>query len=290
MALKVDTFEHDIADEIRRKEATLEEVKAVAKSTDASNQVVPPKKIPVLSITLSVTIGVALLGIGGVAYYYFHDTLLPPSSKPITIPKKDIPKITAEVTKLSPSLGVEIGRFINGVEKKDTGYILSINNYSAVFAYMTRNEDIYIEELAKLFTIIEAATTTPVVEAVKPAPAETPVVSTTTSTSTQTATSTKVMAKATSTKTTPAKTKTVPSLKSTTTPIVPENPIPVVPIEVVDSSTLNQHYSDLTVSNQNMRVYKNGKHTVIYSFVGTSYVLISNTPEGILALRGAILR
>ena len=294
MALKVDTFEHDIADEIRRKEATLEEVKAIAKSTDTNHQVVPPKKVPVLSITLSITIILALLGIGGIAYYYYNSTILPPSSQPITIPKKDIPKITAEVTKVSPTLGVQIGRFVNSVEKKDSGYIISINNYSAVFAYMTRNEDAYIEELANLFTTVTQATTTQV--AVKPLVVETPVVSTTTSTgtststSTKTATSTKSTTKATSTAKSIPTTKASSSTQPTSTPLVPKNPIDTVPNTMTDSSRIKQEYTDLTVSNQNMRVYKNGKQTVIYSFVGTTAVLISDTPEGILALRGAILR
>jgi hypothetical protein len=46
----------------------------------------------------------------------------------------------------------------------------------------------------------------------------------------------------------------------------------------------------LTLANQNMRVYKQNGDVVVYSFLGNSTVLISNSPEGIIELRSAILR
>jgi hypothetical protein len=46
MIPKVDTFEHDIADEIRRKEANLAEIQAVTKSQQAQPSIeTPPKKL-----------------------------------------------------------------------------------------------------------------------------------------------------------------------------------------------------------------------------------------------------
>lgn len=273
MTPKVDTFEHDIADEIRRKETTLEEVKAAAlKTSELVSVITPQRKIQPLTIVLITLLSASLLGIGGVVYYYFHDSLLPPSAQSVEIPKKDIPKTMADVAKMSPTLGNEIGRFITSVEKKDKGYILSINNYSAVFAYMTRNENAYIDELAMLFTLKESTSTTSLQEKVSASATTTKTVII--STSTQTSTSTK----------------TTPTI-STTTLLLSEKTSTTTTSDVPqDEYTSDSKFSDITIANQNMRVYKNEKQHVVYSFIGDTTVLISNTPEGILALKGAILR
>ena len=292
MTPKVDTFEHDIANEIRRKETTLEEVKAAAaKTTEQTPVTIPPKKTSPFTIALVALIVLSLIGLAGVAYYYFHDSLLPPQAKPVEIRKKDIPKMTEAVVKISPTLGNEIGRYVTTVEKKDKGYIISINNYSAVFAYMTRNENAYIDQLAKLFTEEVIASTTSTKEEVKPVATTTPVIkivittdTTPVATSTKTATS--------STKTTviaPAKKST--TTQSTTTEIaaVPEK-VSTTTQEIVQVGTaVSSYFSDVTVANQNMRVYKKGNQTVVYSFVGDTTVLISDSQEGILALKNAIL-
>ena len=293
MTPKVDTFEHDIANEIRRKETTLEEVKAAAaKTTEQTPVTIPPKKTSPFTIALVALIVLSLIGLAGVAYYYFHDSLLPPQAKPVEIRKKDIPKMTEAVVKISPTLGNEIGRYVTTVEKKDKGYIISINNYSAVFAYMTRNENAYIDQLAKLFTEEVIASTTSTKEEVKPVATTTPVIkivittdTTPVATSTKTATS--------STKTTviaPAKKSTTPQ-STTTTEIaaVPEK-VSTTTQEIVQVGTaVSSYFSDVTVANQNMRVYKKGNQTVVYSFVGDTTVLISDSQEGILALKNAIL-
>jgi hypothetical protein len=292
MTPKVDTFEHDIADEIRRKEATLEEVKAAAvKTAEQAPIVVPPKKTPIFTITLIVLLVISALGIAGVAYYYFHDSLFPPSAQSVTISKNDIPKTTADLIKISPTLGNEIGRYVTLVEKRDRGYILSINDYSSVFAYMTRNENAYIEELTKLFVTEEVSTSTPTKEQAQPVVATTSVSKTTVATTTPLATSTKNTA--TSTKITVPKVsaKKTSAVKSTTTiPTIPGEKVSTTTIDMTQMSAApDSFFSDITVANQNMRVYKRGNHTVIYSFVGDKTVLISDSPEGILALKDAIL-
>ena len=292
MTPKVDTFEHDIANEIRRKETTLEEVKAAAaKTTEQTPVTIPPKKTSPFTIALVALIVLSLIGLAGVAYYYFHDSLLPPQAKPVEIRKKDIPKMTEAVVKISPTLGNEIGRYVTTVEKKDKGYIISINNYSAVFAYMTRNENAYIDQLAKLFTEEVIASTTSTKEEVKPVATTTPVIkivittdTTPVATSTKTATS--------STKTTviaPAKKSTTPQSTTTEIAAVPEK-VSTTTQEIVQVGTaVSSYFSDVTVANQNMRVYKKGNQTVVYSFVGDTTVLISDSQEGILALKNAIL-
>jgi hypothetical protein len=275
MTPKVDTFEHDIADEIRRKEASLAEIQAVSKQNSPA-EVAPPKKLPWMTITLSVLLVASLLGIAGVAYYYFNDSLLPPSAEEKKITKDDTPKITADLTKLSPTLNTGIGRFVSMVEKKDSGYILTITDYSAVFGYMTRNENTYIEELLSAFgTATQTASSTP--QAISQAQVTTPsIVATTTNGTSTVSTTTKPV-----TKTVPkAKTSTATSTTATSS----DN------AGYAQEKRPETYFSDMTLTNQNMRVYKKEGVTIVYAFVGNKTVLISNTPEGILALRNAILR
>jgi hypothetical protein len=257
MAQKVDTFEHDIADEIRRKEASLAEIQAVSKQNSPTINIDPPKTLPWLTITLVVGLIIAVVGISSLAYYYFTDSLLPPSAEPQVINKNDIPKVVTDISKLSPSLSAGIGRFSTLVEKKEAGYVITLNNYTEVFAYMTRNEDAYIHELVGVYPKAVATSTQEAVQE-----------------NTSTSSTTKIgESGATSTKPKTAKVVVASSTE----------------IQEDDSSPFS-YFSDLTVSNQNMRVYKKEEQTVIYAFAGDKYVLISNTPEGILALKSAILR
>ncbi len=280
MTLKVETFEHDISDEIRRKEATLAEIQEVTNHTNPSDSL-PQKKAPILLIILGTLLILTFCGIGGLAYYYFTNPLLPPSAQSVPIYESNIPKMLLEVTKLSPTLGGEIGRFVSLVEKKDKGYILSINSYSVVFAYMIRNEPAYIDELLMLFPENSAAASSSqqlVITSTTTLQKST----TTPTTSTSTSTSTKGLLRATSTKVT---SKTPIKTASSSEKII-EKELPSTPLESLPTS----YFSDLTVDNQNMRVYKKNDKTVIYAFVGDTTILISNTPSGILQLKSAILK
>jgi hypothetical protein len=283
MTLKVDTFEHDIADEIRRKEANLAEIQAVSKQNSPNLDVIPQKKLPWMMIVLAIVLVLSLLGIGGVVYFYYNDSLLPPSSKEQEVTKNDIPKVTADLALLSPTLGSEIGRFITDVEKKPTGYIFTISNYSAVFGYMTRNETSYVDELIGQFSISTTtqsiASSTPVVTSSVSPVTVTPQVETPAQVSTTSTTTPKTAKK------TVAKTSTTTTVAMSTTTVPEEKPVAFAPQPVTTSS-----FKDITIANQNMRVYKKGEATVVYAFVGDKHVLISNTPDGILALKSAILR
>ncbi len=288
MASKVETFEHDIADEIRRKEATLAEIEAVSKQNSQNSEALPHNKPRIFLGILVALFIIALVGAGALIYYYFNDPLLPPSSESVEIKSSDIPKITAEVSKLSPTLAAEIGRFVTLVEKKDKGYVLSINNYSVVFSYMTRNESSYIEDLLLLFP--GSASSSLVVPAQKPQAVSTtsPTVSTTSqvlyaTTSTSTPKKT-IPSKATNRTATSTATSSI--LTSSSSAPYNEKDATSTVLESLPPSL----YKDITLSNQNMRGFASGSRVVFYAFVGDTTVLISNTPEGIISLRDAILR
>ena len=283
MMPKVDTFEGDISQEIKRKEASLAEISAASNDVGNNDDLELPKKRPMLFITLIVFLILCILGLGGLAYFYFTDPILSPPPGGVPIQQNAIPKSTADIKNISPVLAEQIGRFVTHVEKKDTGYIITINNYSAVFAYMTRNEKEYIEDLGALFASLSVATSTKVnasttVTTPRPAPQSTSTLSTSSSTKvTQgTASSSQKIDTAggrigTSTK--------ISTNTSTTTVTVP------LPVEEVVTS----YFSDVTISNQNMRVWKNGNRTVVYAFVGNTTIVLSNGTDGVLALKNAIL-
>lgn len=296
MTTKVETFEHDIADEIRRKEATLAEIQAVTNQISPTD-LLPQKKASILVIILVTLLILALGGIGGLTYYYFTDPLLSPSAKPLEIKQSDIPKLTAEVSKLSPTLGTEIGRYISLVEKKDKGYVLTINNYSVVFVYMTRNESVYIDDLLALFAGISKTSTSTHITLSQTtstptfvASTATPVTNTTLGVLPSASSSIKRLSTATSTKLVlkknPLKNSRLTVVIATTTEkTILEKELVSTPLDTAPVS----NFSDITITNQNMRVYKKDNHTVVYAFVGDKTILISETPEGILSLKNAIL-
>jgi hypothetical protein len=270
MVPKVDTFEHDIADEIKRKEASLAEISAA--SNDIGNHDVdPPKKPPIFIIAVGTFLVLCLLGFGALGYFYFNDSLLPPSSGSVPIKPSDVPKTTTDLQKISPTLANEIGRFVTRVEKKEQGYILTITDYTSVFAYMIKNESAYRDELAPLFADGKAPLVT----------------SSTTNTQapqTQTISTTTFRVATSSTSTT------TPKVTSTSTLIASSSAQAPTPVpDAVKPFIAAPGFTDITIANQNMRVWTNGNKTVVYAFVGNTTLLISNGTEGILTLKSAIL-
>jgi hypothetical protein len=260
MMPKVDTFEVDIADEIKRKEASLADISLASKSTDSSdNDVVIPKKTPVFLVFLGILFFVIVLGLAFVIYFY--STNNKPLQKEVELVAISTPKV-ADLKPLSPTLSTHVGRFVTRIDKKDQGYVITLSEYPPVFAYMLRNEKDYIREVSSLF-----APTLPVAQV----PQEKITPSIPASTTTQVTSSTTT---STSTK------KEIIIAVSTTTNIEEEVPT------LVEGGT----FSDVTISNQNMRVWTSTTKKVVYAFVGDTHLLISQTEEGILALRGGILR
>ncbi len=278
MMPKVDTFEVDIAGEIKRKEASLAEISAASNNVGNNDDVTLPKNPPIFLIALVTFFILCVCGFGALAYFYFNDPLLSPPTQPVVINPNSAPKTTTEIQKLSPALAGGIGRFVTRVEKKEKGYVITISEYSPVFAYMTRHENEYIEELSTLLGAVTQSSTTPT-QALSDTKA-TPPQATTTATTTQTSTQAKATTTVTSLKKTQVGTSTQVIQTTTTTP-------PIIPVE--QHSSEGQHFTDVTIANQNMRVWTSGNHVVVYAFLGNNTILISNTTDGILSLKGAIL-
>lgn len=296
---KLETFEQNIVEEIKRKDEAINQNKVPTHL--AGDQIVLPKKPPTLLIALIATSSLCVIGLLALIYFYFTDPLLPPSASPIEVSSDQVPKITTELTKLSPILSNEIGRFVTSVEKKGTGYVLTLNTYSPVFAYMTRNENMYSKELLRTFypsfdtaTITSTTTVSNVATSTTTTPSATttpsPAISTTT---VKTSTSTTGKPQGTEAKTSTAKnpptktgTSTLPVAKIATSST--EEPITISSTtlsSIASSEKPNSYFTDITLENQNMRVYTYQGYQVVYAFVGDTKLLIANSPEGILALK-----
>ena len=92
---------------------------------------------------------------------------------------------------------------------------------------------------------------------------------------------------ATTSKPTASSTKTTSTGTSTQeTPIVESS----LPDSFVTLDTPTYTIKDVTLSNQNMRVFTRGDVTLVYSFVNTNNVLFSNSKEGILVLKNGLPR
>lgn len=291
---KVETFEHNIVEEIKRKDASLTEISAASNNV-GNDPVILPKQKPIFLIVLGVLFIVFLGALIGIWYFYFTDSLLPPSQGEQQLSTNSVPKVPADLKTLSPALAQEIGRFVKSVEKKDRGYVLTITEYAPVFAYITRNETSYIEELANLFAPLPGNTATSTTETKATTPATTTLATstlqkaTTTIATSTTATSTKKTSVKTTAKVT---TKSATTTAASTTPVIetksPELPVTAIEATLVTASS--SQFKDVTLSNQNMRVWTNGKRRVVYAFVGNTTILIGDSPESILALKSGILR
>jgi hypothetical protein len=255
----VDTFEHDIADELRQKDASITSIAAAG--TEIGNkpegsavlQGVEHVHMPVLLLIVGVLIVCAILGIGAMGYLYSTGVFDPfsqtPKASELRVPVPPPVKQVSGLHALSPALESSIGSYITDFQKQKSGYSMKLNSFGPVFSYVTRNEDVYMPELA-----LSLGTQKP-----------------------STGTVPKVSLLATGT---PSIIQGGTSTKGTTT---------VATGTVVTEEPVAPHYTDVTLNDQNMRVWTDGTVTVVYAFIDARYFLISGSTSGILELRSAIL-
>ena len=250
---KVDTFEHDISDEIRLKDASLSSIATAV--GDIGNTPEAQPKTPIFVIVVILLFVCGVIGASFVGYTYYKEVESRKIAETTKITERNVPRPPVSLVSISTTLDSAIGAHVSDVKKTSNGYTLTLSNYSPVFLYMIKNEEVYIEELALLFkkkVSDRKATSTKETLAV---PVIKPIIATTT---TLTSTS---------------------SLVTGTTSTSSLLSLPVTP-----------SFEDLTLSNQNMRVWKYGPDTVVYAFINQKALVISSSTEGILELRNAILR
>ena len=158
----VDTFENDITDEIKHKEATIGDIASA--SGDIGNAPQSQKIFPILSVLISIFILIITAVVLYFGYNYYSKKINPPvNTAPVQILKNNDTSLLQNVSPLFPDA---LGRFVTNVEQKPSGYILTLTNtfttYSSVFAYMIKNESEYADDIANAVgSGRDTSTTTP---------------------------------------------------------------------------------------------------------------------------------
>lgn len=139
----IDTFEHDIAEEIKKKEATIGDIAAA--SGDIGNTSNPPASLSTLVVSLGILFLIAVALIGVILFMKYSKT---PVSSPATTQTTTTPP-GLQMGSISPTLDSAIGASVGNVKRLEYGYTIEILSYSDVFAYMLKNESRYADELAE---------------------------------------------------------------------------------------------------------------------------------------------
>ncbi|MEN9551825.1 MAG: hypothetical protein RI935_202 [Candidatus Parcubacteria bacterium] len=257
MIPKVDTFAHDISEEVKAKEASLTQI-ATASNDIGNKDVSEERNSNRLILSISALLIVLIMIVIGVLFYVLkEDDVQISETESVQITEKEK---RGNLSALSPTLDREIGIHIQKVEKKDKGYVLTLSSYSPVFAYMKRNGSEYIIELANALNKEVASSTKKVNE-----PKTQTATTSTATTSTQLATST----------------------KATSTPPTASTTIAVV--DTVISAPTNP-WSDVTSANVTMRVFREGNTSVVYAFVSPTQLIIAPNETSVLAIKSVILK
>lgn len=247
-----DTFEHDIVDEIRHKEASITDIASAVGDIGNTQEVTSTGSTSVFISIVTILILCGVVGAGYVGYLYYNEgpvaNIAEAQRNAELQQKKLTPGISLNL--ISPVLDQTIGQFLTDAKKTKDGYSISIISYSPVFSYMIKNERDFADEIALAVgnTHIAKTSTSTMQEKITP-----PV-----------ATGTQVTA-----------TSSKPAVSTTT----PKETIVELPTEYI--------FSDVTLGNQNMRVATSIYGTVVYAFIGTQRLVISSSVEGILSLRSS---
>ncbi len=140
----VDTFEHDIAEEIKHKEASFTDIASAG--NDVGN--IPPHAT---YLRLLIVIGIffviiILVAIGGLVYYYNQTPQVVPVEQGS---ERNTSQAQKALQALSPTLAQAIGDSVGSLSKNGYGYSVELTKYSEVFAYMLKNESAFADELAQ---------------------------------------------------------------------------------------------------------------------------------------------
>ena len=250
----VDTFEHDIADEIRHKEASIEDIASASGEIGNNAEDTTDKKSQSVLISIVTILTLCgLVGAGYVGYLYVNEDTTPTQPQTTQTGQKKTAD-GVQISTISPTLSQALGNSFANAEKTSAGYIIEITSYPLVFSYMIKNEQEFGDELASAVGNKRVAKNSETATSTEKAPLEI----TTTSSST-TATSTEIT--------------------GTSTIIKEEETLPTEYI-----------FSDITLSNQNMRIANSLYGTVVYAFIGTQKLVISSSTDGILSLRNKALQ
>lgn len=209
---KIETFEHDIASEILKKEASISKVAAADDLvTEVKNEITPPPKDGMSSSAmLVVIILVVIILAGGGGYFGYHYYLEhKPAPATAQTTKKPNGGSATSFASVFPELNTDIGGYVSAMEKNPYGYVVTFTDYTTVFSYTVKHENVLAQSIARA---------------------------------------------------------------------LPTGNL------IGDSFS----FTDVTVSNVNMRIGESGSSTVGYAFVGTNKLIISTSTQGLSSIAGIL--
>lgn len=160
---KVETFEHDVAAEVLKKEASISQSASEENLIkEVTKEVTMPEEKSNSSVLLLVGVFVfIILGVGG----YFGYTMVnssPDTSTPVTTTTPTPTKKEVTFGTTFPDLALPLGPYVTSYKKNEYGYSVAVSDYSSAFSYIVKNEDTFIFSVAKVLPIVvnETPTTT----------------------------------------------------------------------------------------------------------------------------------
>lgn len=162
---KIETFEHDIADEVLKKEESATRVAATDAlvqdvQKEAAQMAQTQKASPLfLSIIIAIVV-IVILGAGGYfAYAFFAKKDSAPAvpaktAQPATPQAQNAPATSVSFfDKTFPELKDGMSRYVRKAEKNPYGFTLYITDYTSTFAFVVKNEGLFAESLANALDI-----------------------------------------------------------------------------------------------------------------------------------------
>ena len=141
----VDTFEHDISEEIKAKDATIADIAAAGGSVE--NLPVRESRTSSVLLLMGALSLVVVIGIFVMLYMSYRTQNT--SSVAATMAQQSHTTTGVPLPSLSPSLDNALGGNIGNITPSEYGYTLQVLSYTNVYAYMLKNESAYADELAK---------------------------------------------------------------------------------------------------------------------------------------------
>ncbi len=153
----IDTFEHDIAEEIKNKEATIGDIASAG--GDIGNVTTKGTPMPTLVVLLGIVFLLAVIAIGVILFIQYSNSR---ATTPAAQASTPLPAAGPRMGEISSTIDSEVGLSTGAIQKSEYGYIVELISYSDVFAYMLKNESMYADELAEAVgSPRDLSTTTP---------------------------------------------------------------------------------------------------------------------------------
>lgn len=140
----VNTFEHDISEEIKAKDATIADIAAAGGSVE--NLPVRDSRTSKVLLLMGALSLVVVIGIFVMLYVTYNTRT---AANVATTSQQSNTGSGVPLSSLSPIMDDALGGNIGTITPSDYGYTMQVLSYTNVYAYMLKNESAYADELAK---------------------------------------------------------------------------------------------------------------------------------------------